>query len=168
MPQALTRLSYHISFHLSRTFFVLFQTFSMWFWLFCTPDPLESFIMQNSFSLSHSILFVKNFFQVFSNFWEVIWFCSLPAFRWATRIRYHKIFSLSSFFSCFSEVFRFIITALRTACIYYHFRQNLSSFFSKKWSFMAAPHNSARGSSERFCPKIKFGKSRNTVCTRKG
>ena len=71
-------------------------------------------------------------------------------------------------FSCFSEVFRFIITALRTACIYYHFHQDLSSTFSKKWSFMAAPHNSARGSSERFCPKIKFGKRRNTLCTRRG
>ena len=87
--------------------------------------------MQNSFRLSHSILFVKNFIQVFSNFWEVIWFCSLPAFRWATRTWYHKIFSLSSIFSCFSEVFRFIITALRTACIYYHFRHDLSSTFSK-------------------------------------
>ena len=32
----------------------------------------------------------------------------------------------------------------------------------------AAPHNSARGSSERFCPKIKFGKRRNTLCTRRG
>ena len=28
----------------------------------------------------------------------------------------------------------------------------------------AAPHNSARDSSERFCSKIKFGKRRNTVC----
>ena len=28
----------------------------------------------------------------------------------------------------------------------------------------AAPHNSARDSSERFCPKIKFGKRRNTLC----
>ncbi len=28
----------------------------------------------------------------------------------------------------------------------------------------AAQHNSARGSSERFCPKIKFGKRRNTLC----
>ena len=33
---------------------------------------------------------------------------------------------------------------------------------------MVAPHNSARDSSERFCSKIKFGKRRNTVCTRKG
>jgi len=32
----------------------------------------------------------------------------------------------------------------------------------------AAPHNSARDGSERFCPKIKFGKRRNTLCTRKG
>ena len=32
----------------------------------------------------------------------------------------------------------------------------------------AAPHNSASDSSERFCPKIKFGKRRNTLCTRKG
>ena len=31
-------------------------------------------------------------------------------------------------------------------------------------SFRAAPHNSARDSSERFCPKIKFGKRRNTGC----
>ena len=30
--------------------------------------------------------------------------------------------------------------------------------------FRAAPHNSARDSSERFCPKIKFGKRRNTLC----
>ncbi len=28
----------------------------------------------------------------------------------------------------------------------------------------AAPHNSARDSSERFCSKIKFGKHRNTLC----
>ena len=28
----------------------------------------------------------------------------------------------------------------------------------------AAPHNSARDSRERFCPKIKFGKRRNTLC----
>ena len=33
---------------------------------------------------------------------------------------------------------------------------------------MAAPHNSASDSSKRFCPKIKFGKRRNTLCTRKG
>ena len=32
----------------------------------------------------------------------------------------------------------------------------------------AALHNSARDSSEKFCPKIKFGKRRNTLCTRKG
>ena len=30
--------------------------------------------------------------------------------------------------------------------------------------FRAAPHNSARDSSERFCSKIKFGKRRNTLC----
>ena len=30
--------------------------------------------------------------------------------------------------------------------------------------FKAAPHNSARDSSERFCSKIKFGKRRNTGC----
>ena len=35
-------------------------------------------------------------------------------------------------------------------------------------SFKAAPHNSARDISERFCLKIKFGKHRNTLCTRKG
>ena len=34
--------------------------------------------------------------------------------------------------------------------------------------FGAAPHNSARDSSEKFCLKIKFGKRRNTLCTRKG
>ena len=30
--------------------------------------------------------------------------------------------------------------------------------------FRAAPHNSARDSSERFCSKIKFEKRRNTLC----
>ena len=34
--------------------------------------------------------------------------------------------------------------------------------------FMAAPHNSARDSSERFCSKIKFENRRNTLCPRKG
>ena len=51
----------------------------------------------------------------------------------------------------------------------YHFTQSAAvcqrriALWVKK-IFRAAPHNSARDSSERFCPKIKFGKSRNTVC----
>ena len=55
----------------------------------------------------------------------------------------------------------------------YHFTQSAAvcqrriALWVKK-IFRAAPHNSARDSSERFCPKIKFGKSRNTVCTRRG
>ncbi len=32
----------------------------------------------------------------------------------------------------------------------------------------AAPHNSARSLRQDFCPNSKFGKRRNTVCTRKG
>ena len=32
----------------------------------------------------------------------------------------------------------------------------------------AAPDNLSRGSSERFCSKIRFGERRNTLCTRKG
>ena len=34
--------------------------------------------------------------------------------------------------------------------------------------FKAAPHNSARSLRQDFCPNSKFGKRRNTVCTRKG
>ena len=34
--------------------------------------------------------------------------------------------------------------------------------------FQAAPHNSARSLRQDFCPNSKFGKRRNTVCTRKG
>ncbi len=55
----------------------------------------------------------------------------------------------------------------------YHFTQSAAvcqrriALWVKK-IFRAAPHNSARDCSERFCPKIKFGKSRNTVCTRRG
>ena len=51
----------------------------------------------------------------------------------------------------------------------YHFTQSAAvcqrriALWVKK-IFRAAPHNSARDSSERFCPKIKFGKRRNTGC----
>ena len=46
--------------------------------------------------------------------------------------------------------------------------KNLPHFLQQVFSFKATPHNSARGISERFCPKIKFGKRRHTLCTRKG
>ena len=51
----------------------------------------------------------------------------------------------------------------------YHFTQSAAvcqrriALWVKK-IFRAAPHNSARDSSERFCPKIKFGKRRHTLC----
>ena len=51
----------------------------------------------------------------------------------------------------------------------YHFTQSAAvcqrriALWVKK-IFRAAPHNSARDSSERFCPKIKLGKRRNTGC----
>ena len=51
----------------------------------------------------------------------------------------------------------------------YHFTQSAAvcqrriALWVKK-IFRAAPHNSARDSSERFCPKIKFGERRNALC----
>ena len=53
--------------------------------------------------------------------------------------------------------------AVRFLC-YFHTDIQLKTFIHGMEVFKAAPHNSARDSSERFCSKIKFGKRRNTGC----
>ena len=61
---------------------------------------------RSSFILSHSVSFVKNFFQVFSNFFELIRFSCLLSPRGDLSILSHPFPFVKNFFQVFSNFFR--------------------------------------------------------------
>ena len=117
-----TFISYHILKLLSRTFFKVFD-----FRLILRYPLFDSFSI-----LPHSKPFVKHFFRLFPNFLS----CVFQLIRYSKQllhdITFHSVCQeLFHFFS--TDPSRFIILSppLRTACIYYHRPNYLSSTLTK-------------------------------------
>ena len=88
-------LFYHVVFDLSRTFLSFFKTFQM---NFC-----DSLLISNSFTLSHSSVPVKYFFQVFSRH-----FLMSVCRSQATCLLYHMFVSLSTIIFVFFKTFQIV------------------------------------------------------------
>ena len=105
--------------------------------LFSYQGSLFFCLSDSSFTLSHLFLFVKNFFQVFSNFFDVLLSNSLS--RWQlvyfTTLRKdcQQVFWLfSKFFKLFLQKNHFFVTAR----LIYHFLPPLSTVFFINFSIV--------------------------------
>ena len=96
-------LVYHIHFCLSRTFLSFFKTFQM---NFC-----DSLLISNSFTLSHSSVPVKYFFQVFSRHFLMSVYRSQ-----ATCLLYHMFVSLSTIIFVFFKTFQIVYSEETIPC----------------------------------------------------
>ena len=106
-------------------------------------------LSDSSFTLSHSFLFVKNFFQVLKQVFQNSFWSDAPLIE-ATCIFYHKVFCLSTIIFAFFKTF-WIVYSLETISCDSSIRIPLSSspvntlfYFSLKYS--GSPHG------RRVCP----------------
>ena len=107
--------------------------------LFSYQGSLFVCLSDNSFTLSHSSVPVKCFFQVFSRH-----FLMSVCRPQATCLLYHMFVSLSTTFSLFSKLFKLFIQKkqfLATAQLEYHFLTGLSTLFLILISFRYVQHN---------------------------
>ena len=101
--------------------------------LFSYQGSLFVYLSDSSFTLSHSSVPVKYFFQVFSRHFLMSVYRSQ-----ATCLLYHMFVSLSTIIFVFSKLFKLFIQKkqfLVTAQLEYHYKKNLSTLFETFFIF---------------------------------